>query len=127
VVGVEFSPELPAIARQNIRQCQGFNHLCSNIQAACMDATRYELPVAPLVLYVYNPFLDEAMRQVADGVRASLARFPRPMVVIYATPLYDQLWSKVPALHRTLWTPACATYRSDGAPEGAKHQAAVFS
>jgi SAM-dependent methyltransferase len=111
VVGVEFSPELVEVARRNLRNCRGFAHVCCNMEVVCMDAARYEIPAGPLVLYFYNPFMEEVMQAVIERLRESLARDPRPVVVIYATPTLDHLWAGVPGLRKTMSSRGCTIYR----------------
>ena len=54
-----------------------------------MDATEYELPGSPLVLYFYNPFLEPVMQRVLANIAASLEAEPRPAYVVLSkdTPL----------------------------------------
>jgi SAM-dependent methyltransferase len=81
VVGVEFSPELDAVARANVealrRQGRG-----SSIELVCADATAFAFPDEPLVLYFFNPFAPEVMREVLQNLADSLARAPRPAFVL---------------------------------------------
>ncbi len=55
----------------------------------CADATEYELPGQPLVLYFYNPFLEPVMQRVMANVAASLEAEPRAAFVVLSrdTPL----------------------------------------
>lgn len=78
VIGVEFAPELHRIAEENVmRSTQS-----GQIELVCADASEYELPDEPMVLYFYTPFLPPVMRQVMGNVARSLERTPRDAFVI---------------------------------------------
>jgi SAM-dependent methyltransferase len=79
IVGVEFSRELDQIARRNVAI---LGEDSSRIETVCMDATRYEVPLEPLVLYFYNPFAPNVMTQVLARVRQSLDAAPRPAWIV---------------------------------------------
>lgn len=89
IVGVEFAEELHEIAQRNIAAYANPAQRCSAIEAVCADATKYDLPGQPLVLYFYNPFLEPVMQRVMANVAASLDAEPRPAFVVLSqnTPL----------------------------------------
>ncbi len=66
VTGVEFSPELVAIARRNLQIC-GIPG-----QVLCQDAADVDFP-KDCVIFMYNPFDSEAMTHVAQKIRESAA------------------------------------------------------
>jgi hypothetical protein len=55
------------------------------------DATRYELPPTPLVLFLFNPFDASVVAEVARRALASWNENPRSMYVVYVNPLHQ--WS----------------------------------
>src|SRR6185369_381005 len=64
VIGLEISPLLCGIANENIerfRQCRGIVY---DIRVLNCDATQFDLPHLPCVLYFYNPFKLELMQQM---------------------------------------------------------------
>lgn len=79
VIGVEFAEDLCRIAERNARISRHYW-----IEVVCMDATEYELPAEPLVLYFYNPFLAPIMRSVMARAGVSLRDHPRPAYVVLA-------------------------------------------
>jgi SAM-dependent methyltransferase len=79
IVGVEFSPPLHEIARQNVAT---LGRHAARVETLVMDAAEYEPPLEPLVLYFFNPFDAPVMRRVLARVRASLERRPRPVYVV---------------------------------------------
>ena len=82
VVGVEFSPKLVAVARGNVARWLEKERACREITVECSDATEYDLPPEPLVLYFYNPFDRLVMREMLAGVRRSLRDHPRPVLLV---------------------------------------------
>jgi SAM-dependent methyltransferase len=89
IMGVEFSDELSAIARENVASFATEAQRCGDIEIVCEDAAEFELPADPLVLYFYNPFHEPVMREVMRRIVESLDDDPRPVFVILTrtTPL----------------------------------------
>jgi len=80
VIGVEFAPELAAIAGANVAKVGIGNALVVE-----GDAAAFTFPDDPLIVYFYNPFSPEVMRQVIDN----LERSRTPLVyVVYKNPTY---------------------------------------
>jgi len=83
VIGVEFSPELVAIATCNRDIIAAKGGLNAPVELVCIDAGQYEPPAdVPLVCYFYDPFDDAVMAPVADR----LAALDQPVTVIYLEP-----------------------------------------
>jgi SAM-dependent methyltransferase len=81
VVGLEFSPELAAAARENVARRRGLGP--ATVEVVTGDAGAYELPPEPLVIYMYNPFDEVIVARVVANVERSLAARPRPLFVVY--------------------------------------------
>ncbi len=92
ILGVEFAPELHRQAVDNIRRWKHPGQRCRNLESVCMDAATYELPDEPLVVFLYNPFGAEVMREVANNVVNSLRKRPRELYVLYANPFQAEAW-----------------------------------
>jgi SAM-dependent methyltransferase len=56
VVGVEISPALVAIARDNLRALAKDALVCRDVRLVRADAGDYAFPRGDLVVYLYNPF-----------------------------------------------------------------------
>jgi SAM-dependent methyltransferase len=91
VVGVEFSPKLHEIAKKNIERLDSSTIRCRAIESVCEDATRFDIPADPAVLYFYNPFGIDVMRQVMGRVNDSLTRSKRDIFIVVTggSPLAD--------------------------------------
>lgn len=85
VLGVEFAKELVVVARQNLQSYRSKTQKCRRMKVTEADATEYEFPREPLILYFYNPFAPEVFKRVLDNLIASLLTFPRDCVIVYAS------------------------------------------
>lgn len=56
VIGVEFSPVLHDKAKENARRYHSHTRKCKQLELLCMDASRFDIPPEPLIIYMYNPF-----------------------------------------------------------------------
>jgi SAM-dependent methyltransferase len=90
IVGVEFARELVEVAQRNIRAARAPDS--PPISILEQDATTYELPDGPIVLFMYNPFAGKTMETVARRTRESLERNPRPLHVLYLNPFHLEGW-----------------------------------
>jgi SAM-dependent methyltransferase len=86
IIGVEFAAELHATAMANLAIRPD-----PRIELINADATRYELPPTPLVLFLFNPFDASVVAEVARRALASWNENPRSMYVVYVNPLHQ--WS----------------------------------
>ena len=84
IVGVEVSPALHEIAKENLSRFRGTAPRCRDIRLVRADASRWTLPKGDLLVYLYNPFDADLMRvfarRLADGAQA------RRIWVMYHTP-----------------------------------------
>lgn len=83
VIGVEFSPELAAIATRNRDIMQAKGALTAAVEIVCLDAGQYVPPAeVPLLCYFYDPFDDVVMAPVADR----LSSLTQPVSIVYMEP-----------------------------------------
>jgi SAM-dependent methyltransferase len=116
VIGIELWPDLHEIAQENLRRYRG-ELRCRSVELLCCDAADYSIPEEPAVLYFFNPFKESVLSRVLENVRASLARNPRPLFVIFYAPVrrgtpWDRrhLFDGAPFLKRLHDEPAFAIY-----------------
>jgi SAM-dependent methyltransferase len=88
VVGIEFSGELCAIARQNVEAFSRKAKSHSSIEVIEADATTYQFHAGERVLFMYNPFDAFILAKVIENIRRSLVENPRRIWLIYNTPLH---------------------------------------
>jgi tRNA A58 N-methylase Trm61 len=107
IVGIEWSPRLASIARENVGKFSHRQQKCHDIVVLDGDAAAYELPEDPLVIFMFNPFKDELVRRVLRNIGDSLTRCPRHVVVLYYNPVCKQVIDQVDFLHRVEWKDRC--------------------
>lgn len=86
VIGIEYSQELHDIAVANIRRYK--SRAVALIEPVCCDATEYVLQDDENVFYFFNPFELNVLLGVLQKIKASLARKPRKILVIYFDPRF---------------------------------------
>jgi SAM-dependent methyltransferase len=86
IVGVELSPRLHAIAVDNIARYRGLAQRCQNVRSIEGDATEFNFPAGPLVIYLWNPFEAPVFASVLVNLEAALRREARPAFLVYIQP-----------------------------------------
>ena len=96
IVGVEYSPDLYQTLQSNLTSYQSNNRRCGTMDAVLEDATRFALPLQPLVLFFHHPFEMPVFRQVMDLIERSLEEMPREVVAVYYDPACRELFDQSP-------------------------------
>ena len=95
VIGVEISPELTEIARENIARYKPAAR-CLNVEVRNADATTVDFPETNLIVHLYHPFELPVTRAVLSRLQASVDAKPRKVAVAYL--LYTSAVEPVEAL-----------------------------
>jgi SAM-dependent methyltransferase len=85
LIGVEVSPALVEIARENISGARDPLRVAHDIRIVRADAAAYALPRGPLVVYLYNPFHGPVFAAVLERLRE--AGRSDDVIVLYHTPV----------------------------------------
>lgn len=106
IVGVELAPTLAATAEKNLAafQAEGKQaHVSTRVIAG--DATQFELPSGPLLLFLYHPFARPVMKQFLAHVNAAMVTERRQIYLLYANPElapdilarpgFEQMWRDI--------------------------------
>ncbi|SFU23273.1 class I SAM-dependent methyltransferase [Mesorhizobium sp. YR577] len=89
VVGVEFSPEMHAIAAANISKCRD-QFRARDVQSLYADAATWEFPAENMVVFLYNPFGESVLRTILGNLKSSLA--PGSTVyILYLQPVLSEM------------------------------------
>jgi len=91
IIGIEFAPELDAIAQKNIRKYSSPDQKCNSIEAYCMDFTQYSLPPEPSVLFFNRPSEAVPLAKALENIRKSFRETPRPIYVVFIAPAYKEI------------------------------------
>ena len=95
LVGVDFSEELIACARTNLKRAG-----VTEARLVCADAAEFKFPDTPLVIYMYNPFSGHVMEAVKKNLETSWRANPRPVFVLYINPQCAETFDGSPWLRR---------------------------
>jgi SAM-dependent methyltransferase len=109
VEGVELSEDLHRLALRNIAEARRSGALRAPVLMHHQDATEYELPKEPLVIYLFNPFGEKVITRVLDAIQATLRDTPRDAHVIYANAIHRHCFDRSPCLEeipRSTWAKA---------------------
>jgi tRNA/tmRNA/rRNA uracil-C5-methylase (TrmA/RlmC/RlmD family) len=85
VIGVEISPALVEIARENLASVRDPRRVATDVKFVRADAARYRFPRSDLVVFLYNPFRGPVLDDVLVNLRAAGER--REIVLLYHTPV----------------------------------------
>lgn len=86
VIGVELSEQLHAIAQQNFAQTTR-RLRCRNIELVNADVREYQIPDDVTVVFMNNSVRGTILATVLKEISASVARNPRAVRLVYASPL----------------------------------------
>jgi len=103
IVGVEVSPALCEVARQNVaqwRKAEGAT-ACSDVRIVCSDAATARLPRSDAVFYLYNPFGETSLRRLVERIVHEVGG---RCAILYHTPLHRAILDRDPrfAIHADL-------------------------
>ncbi len=112
ILGVELLPSLHQAAEENLRKYQSESQKCFALQSICANATEFQLPAEPTVLYLFNPFPESGLRLVVANLEQSLQTHPREVYVLYHNPLLDHVLSQSAALSKSGGTHQYSIYES---------------
>ena len=100
IVGVELLPSLHQIAQENLSNYKNDLQQCFQLESICADATTFNLPEDPLVLYMFNPLPEFALRHVVANLERSRRVTQNPMYVLYHNPLLEHVLCESPLLQK---------------------------
>jgi SAM-dependent methyltransferase len=84
VLGVEYSPLLAAVARQNVHRAA--HRSSCPVEIVHADAQSYPIPDDADVIFMFNPFRRTVLAGVISNIHASLSACPRDIWIIFGTP-----------------------------------------
>ncbi|MDP9105675.1 MAG: class I SAM-dependent methyltransferase [Candidatus Eremiobacteraeota bacterium] len=85
VIGVEISPALVEIARENLATVHDGQRMARDLKIVGADAAAYAFPRGDLVIFMYNPFRGPVLAGVLANLRTSAKE--RDVVLLYHTPV----------------------------------------
>jgi SAM-dependent methyltransferase len=121
VIGVELNPRLAEVAEANIAAWSAADHARSPIQILCQDATEFDFPDGPCLLYLFNPFAAPVVKRLIERLEADFAERPGMLDLIYFNPEAGELFDGNPGFQQ-LWSGTVQMSEQDAA---ADHVASV--
>jgi predicted RNA methylase len=112
ITGVEYSKVLADLATGNIRSIKEQPGMDRSIECIWGDATNFELPNSPTVLYLFNPFQGKVMDRVIANIENSLRAAPRDLWVVYGIPWEGRKFRRSPMLETIEWNSDYSLHRS---------------
>jgi 16S rRNA G966 N2-methylase RsmD len=91
IIGVEFSAELHRLALRNVKTYRNRRQVCFRIEPVNADATQFEFPSSPLVIYFFFPFDRPVMEPVIQNLNRSLSDHPRDVILVYLNPILSDI------------------------------------
>ena len=92
VVGVEHSLMLHEVATKNITEMKRRNSVTAEVlDSVHGDATTYQLPSEPHIIYLYNSFGADILKDVADRITHDLADVQEPIYFLYNNPMHHAI------------------------------------
>jgi SAM-dependent methyltransferase len=96
ITGVEISPELIAIARENIRKLK-----IRNVEIKCCDAAEFNDLEEYNYVYFFDPFPCVVMKDVLHNIEKSISAHPRKVTIIYLNPFCYELLESSEVFNKT--------------------------
>ncbi len=100
MVGVELLPELHAIAQANVAGYASGRQQCREFELHCGDARQFELPPEPLVVFLFDPFPPEVLREVVAQIEGSVRKTPRTVFIAYQNPTCEAVLTEFSGLRK---------------------------
>jgi SAM-dependent methyltransferase len=97
VIGVDFAKQLCEASKSNLERVRS-THRCHDVQVHHVDATEYDLPLAPCVVYIYNSFRGPVLTAVLERIQRSVLLFPRHVRIAYVAPTLPDFFLQVPGI-----------------------------
>lgn len=113
IVGVELLAELVEIARENVREFER-RGAHSRIEHICGDATNFNFPAEPAVVFLFNPLTEVGLRKLLGNLEISLRQTPRPVYVVYVSPIFARVFADFKSLTKLTGSDQCLFFRSSG-------------
>jgi SAM-dependent methyltransferase len=100
VVGVEFHPTLARIGRRNLAVWRAAGRARASMQMVCRDATEYELPAGPCVVFLFNPFGGPVLRKVLRNWGRGLSGRAGLLDILYVNNQEENVFEQHPGFTR---------------------------
>jgi SAM-dependent methyltransferase len=94
VIGIDFAKELCEACEANLENVRS-SQRCGAVQVFQADATEFDLPHNPCVVYIYNSFRGPVLGAALERIRKSVEQFPRHVRIAYVTPTLPEFFEQL--------------------------------
>ena len=108
LIGVEISPTLVRIARENAAKWKS----SSSIEIICADASEWAWPEENLIVFLYNPFDGVILTRALANLRKSISEIPKDIWLIYCSASHRECFDRQKWLKETTQTGRSIIYRA---------------
>lgn len=112
IMGAEIIPELHALAQENVKRYHSEKQKCFVLSTWMGNARDFPFPIEPMVVYLFNPFPLDILREVLERLRVSLAQHPREAYVIYHNLVHEDVFQQMAFLEPLQRMEQYAIYRA---------------
>ena len=88
IIGVDVSSKLNDICQNNINKMK-HRLKCKNFENVTSNASDYQIPDEATVIYFFNPFGIEVMKDIFHSIFESVSRKPRKVIIVWYNPKYE--------------------------------------
>jgi hypothetical protein len=113
IMGVELIPALHRIALENLGKYHSETQRCFALESLCCDATEFDFPAEPLLIYLFHSLPEAPLRQMISRLGKSLLAHSRPAIVMYHNPVLEHVLSESSWLKKIGATSQSAIYAAD--------------
>lgn len=86
VIGVELHPQLARTAEENLQVWKDAGKIVSKARILCADATEFEFPEGPCLLYLFNPFAKPVLERLLERIEVAFRDRAGMLDVVYFNP-----------------------------------------
>jgi SAM-dependent methyltransferase len=116
VVGVELHPSLAKIAEANLAVWAAAGRAACPVRIVCQEATEFEFPEGPCLLYLFHPFGPPVLKQLIERIEVDFAGRHRMLDLIYFNPEGGELLEAHEGFE-LLWTGTVPMSEEDAAAD----------
>ena len=110
IIGVEFSGQLVAAARENLAAFHSPAQQCFALETLQADVVEYPLPQENLAVYIYNPFDEVVMVKVLENLEHFKNSQGKQVFLLYINPVHDAVVNARSMFHEIARGPSFALY-----------------
>jgi hypothetical protein len=97
VIGIDFAKELCEACKLNLEKVRSTRR-CGDVQVLNADATEFDLPREPCIVYIYNSFRGPVLAAALERIRKSVENCPRHVRIAYVTPMLPEFFLQIPGI-----------------------------